>query len=168
MVAMLQFYISCIRPIILYACPSWFSMLSKEQQQRLERIENLALKIIDPASTDYAERTSRHKVTPIIDLLDTTSQQCIEKIAYWTDHCLHNLVKSYAPKTAERQFKSLNLNRKPDTRAVLRSKCSIIHYWWYKLQTIFVLSIFIFNKLSLFFISLIMLCDNFMQTPCFY
>ena len=126
---MLQFYISCIRPIILYACPSWFSMLSKEQQQRLERIENLALKIIDPASTDYADRTSRHKITPIIDLLDTTSRQYIQKIANRTDHCLHNLVKRYAPKTAERQSKRLNLNRKPNTRTVLRSKCSIIHYW---------------------------------------
>ena len=43
-------------------------MLSKEQKQRIERIENLSLKIIYPASTEYKDRTSRHNVTPIIDL----------------------------------------------------------------------------------------------------
>ena len=36
---MLQFYTTCIRPIILYACPSWFSMLSKEQQQHSENAQ---------------------------------------------------------------------------------------------------------------------------------
>ena len=102
-------------------------MLSKEQQQRLERSENLAFKIIDPASTDYAKRSSRHKVAPIIDLLDTTSRQYIEKITNQTDHCLHNLVRSYVPKTAERQSEMLNLNPNPNKRTVLCSKCSIIH-----------------------------------------
>ena len=45
-----------------------------------------------------------------------------------------------------------NLKRKPNTRTLLSSKCSIIHNWLYKLQIIFELSIFTFNKLSLFYL----------------
>ena len=44
-------------------------MQSKVQKQLIERIENLSLKIIDPASTEYKDRSSHHNVAPIIDLI---------------------------------------------------------------------------------------------------
>lgn len=75
--AMKQFCISCIQPIIMYAGPSWFSMLSNEQQQQLERIENLELKVLDLQSTHYEESVSRNQMTQILELPDHTSKQYI-------------------------------------------------------------------------------------------
>lgn len=56
--------------IILYACPSWYPMTIQEQQMKLERIENLALKIMDPQGTDYDDRVARSTLMPLCELLD--------------------------------------------------------------------------------------------------
>ena len=60
-----NFYIAHIRPTILYAVPAWFSMTSQTQRLRVERIENLALKIIKSDTTDYMDRVERCQITPL-------------------------------------------------------------------------------------------------------
>ena len=47
------FYTACIRPTILYTSPAWFTLTTHTQRLRIERLENLALKIIRPDTEDY-------------------------------------------------------------------------------------------------------------------
>ena len=58
--ALKHFYIACIRPILLYASPSWYSMLSQQLRMRILCVENLVLKVLDPCSLDYNDRTLRY------------------------------------------------------------------------------------------------------------
>jgi hypothetical protein len=125
---MRKFYTTCIRPIILYACPSWYSFTTGEQRLRLVRLENLALKIMDPSSQDYDERVQTAEIVPILTLLEDTSKSYINRIMGSPEHCLHQLAHSYTPAAPPRRSARLDLPIPPSTRTELRSKCPLIFY----------------------------------------
>jgi hypothetical protein len=51
-----NFYLSCIRSVIVYSCPAWYSLLSLKNQEKLEKIQRRASKIIIPDIESYTER----------------------------------------------------------------------------------------------------------------
>lgn len=89
--ALKHFYIACIRPILLYASPSWYSMLSQQQRMRILRVENLVLKVLDPCGLDYNDRTANIEIQQVLDLLNQTSQEYMCNIENNTEHCLNHL-----------------------------------------------------------------------------
>ena len=126
---MRNFYMTCIRSIVLYACPSWYSFLSDEQKTRIRRVEGIALKIMAPECDSYEDRICHTKLTPILDVLNNTSQQYITKILRDDRHCLHELATSYKPPVPPRRSTRLAHKPKPTTRTTLRSRCPLLHYW---------------------------------------
>ena len=126
---MKSFYMSCIRSIVLYACPSWYSFLSEEQKLRLKRIESMASKIMAPQCNDYQDRICHMKLVPILHLLNDTSQQYIAKVIKTEKHCLHQLAKKIEPPQPPRRSARISHKAKPQSRTALRSKCPLIYYW---------------------------------------
>ena len=115
------FYTACIRPTILYASPAWFTLTTHTQRLRLERLENLALKIIRPDTEAYADRVTSCNISPIIDLMNEQYKQYIDKIIQNDNHCLHKNAlkhKPAAPTRPTRQVKKSST--KPSTRTKLR------------------------------------------------
>lgn len=127
--ALIKFYTTCIRPILLYACPGWFSMISQQQRERIRRIENIALKVTNPLAEDYDERVANAEIVPILSLLNTTSSSYIENINADTNHCLHTLATQHKPPRRERQSARVSTNTySPKTRTELRAKSPFIFY----------------------------------------
>ena len=61
---LLQFYITCIRPITEYACPVFHNKVTNYLSDDLEAIQRRALKIIFPRTT-YDEALSRTGFHPL-------------------------------------------------------------------------------------------------------
>ena len=91
------FYIACIRPKILSASPAWFTLTTHAQQLRIERLENLALKIIRSDTEDCADRVISSNITPILDLMNEQYKQYIDKTIQNDSHCLHKNVLKHKP-----------------------------------------------------------------------
>ena len=124
------FYIACIRPSILYASPAWFTLTTHTQRLRIERLENLALKIIRPDTADYADRVTSCNITPILDLMNEQYKQYIDKIIQNDNHCLHKTVLKYKPAPPTRPTRQVkNSSTKPSTRTKLRYKSPLIQCW---------------------------------------
>lgn len=122
-----KFYETCIRPMILYACPSWYSMTSQTQKNRVRRVESIALRVIESSADSYKERTAAASITPILTLLDNTSRDYVTKIKQNPSHCLHPLT---IPKQTNSTRRSARVAQptKPWSRTELRSKCPLLHY----------------------------------------
>ena len=116
---MKNFYMTCIRSIVLYACPSWYSFLSEDQKTRIRRVEGIALKIMEPQCDSYEDRICQTKLTPILNVFNNTSQQYITKILHDDRHCLHELATSYKPPVPPRRSTRLAQKPKPTTRTNL-------------------------------------------------
>jgi gmma-aminobutyric acid receptor subunit gamma len=125
--ALKKFYETCIRPKILYACPSWYSMTSLEQRKRIKRIENMVLKVLEPNGDSYEERIAKTEIHPILDLLESTSRDYILGIINNSSHCLHHLQTGYtiAPQRRSARLSQTQIVR---TRTVLRSRCPLLYY----------------------------------------
>jgi hypothetical protein len=124
------FYMACIRPIMTYACPSWFSMITKEQQMRLQRVEGIALKVMDPNGASYFKRTRDMQIEPILTVLNNTSKEYIVSISNNVEHCLHSLIKLYSHKATGRAARtSATLHQPaPKARTKLRLRCLLLYY----------------------------------------
>ena len=124
------FYTACIRPKILYASPAWFTLTTHTQRLRIERLENLALKIIRPDTADYADRVTSCNITPILDLMNEQYKQYTDKIIQNDNHCLHKTVLKYKPVPPTRPTRQVkNSSTKPSTRTKLRYKSPLIQCW---------------------------------------
>ena len=91
-VALLKsFYITSVRPIVLYACPAWYTMVSCEQADRLAKIERLVLKIIFPAMEAYDDRLTAAGIPSVLAVMEGQCQAYIMKVQT-PNHCLHHLL----------------------------------------------------------------------------
>lgn len=121
------FYILCIRPIITYASPAWFSLLTQTQKDRLTRLEKIVLKIIRPMDDSYADRLSSLEILPIDSVLERLSLDHMRKIKASPTHCLHPLLP---PTNSARGRHSTRLKDVHNTRArtVLRKNTFLLSY----------------------------------------
>jgi hypothetical protein len=66
---LLLYYKSVIRPVLEYGCPVWQSDLTTEQRDRLESIQQWALRLIS-GSSDYEMQCVLFDIEPIGVRLD--------------------------------------------------------------------------------------------------
>lgn len=128
--ALRQFYLTCIRPIILYASPAWFSMTADYQRHRITRIENTMIKVIDWQGADYDERLVNVRIPPITSLMEEQSRIYIARIQTNETHCLHKLSKPKQVVVPIRRSARLQ-TQSPGFkyRTELRGKCPFIQYF---------------------------------------
>ena len=88
---LLQFYITCIRPITEYAYPVFHNSLTKYLSNELEAIQQRALKIILP-QTSYGEALSRIGLQTIYARRQELTERLLQNIESNDDHKLHNLL----------------------------------------------------------------------------
>ena len=86
-----SFYILCIRPIITYASPAWFTLLTQTQKDRIAKLEKIVLKVIKPMEESYADRLASLELLPLDLVIERLSQDHMRKIKSPT-HCLHHLL----------------------------------------------------------------------------
>jgi hypothetical protein len=123
---LITFYKLCLQPIITYACPAWYSMLSDELKKRITSLERLALKIIYPGLQSYEERATEAGVLPIQEVLEYKARTHIAKVKQ-KEHCLHALLpptKSQLGRHSTR-LEDLHIVR---CRTALRRSSFIPHY----------------------------------------
>ena len=93
--AMLYFYTSAIRPILEYACPAWYTSLTKDQSRQIEHIQKRALGIIFNSNCiDYKIFCQVHHTTPLTDrrhelckvFLTTCCKRIVAYIIYFHHH----------------------------------------------------------------------------------
>ena len=88
---LLQFYITCIRPITEYACPVFHNSLTNYLSNELEAIQQRALKIIFPRSS-YGETLSRTGLQTLYARRQELTESWFRDIESNIDHKLHNLL----------------------------------------------------------------------------
>jgi hypothetical protein len=92
---LLHYYKSVIRPTIEYACPVWQSGLTNEQRDRLESLQQLALKLIS-SSNDYELYCALYYIEPIAVRLDNLARLFFLKIRRISD-CANFLLPNKRP-----------------------------------------------------------------------
>ena len=92
---LLHYYKSVIRPTIEYACPVWQSGLTNDQRDRLESLQQRALKLISN-SYDYELYCVLYDIEPIAVRLDNLARQFFYKICRSTD-CINYLLPNKRP-----------------------------------------------------------------------
>ena len=88
---LLQFYITCIRPITEYACPVFPNQLTNYLSDDLEAIQRRALKIIFPRTT-YDEALSRTGFQTLYARRQELTERLFRDIESNNEHKLHNLL----------------------------------------------------------------------------
>ena len=88
---LLQFYITCIRPIAEYACPVFHNSLTNYLSNELEAIQQRALKIIFSRSS-YGETLSRTGLQTLYARRQELTESFFRDIESNIDHKLHNLL----------------------------------------------------------------------------
>ena len=88
---LLQFYITCIRPITEYACPVFHNSLTNNLSNELEAIQQRALKIILPR-TSYGEALSCMGLQTLYARRQELTESLFRDIESNVDHKLYNLL----------------------------------------------------------------------------
>ena len=88
---LLQFYITCIRPITEYACPAFHNSLTNYLSNDLESIQKRALRIIIPW-TSYSEALSIAGLQPLYARRQELTESLFMDIASNKDHKLYKLL----------------------------------------------------------------------------
>ena len=88
---LLQFYMTCIRPITEYACPAFHNSLTNYLSNDLESIQKRALRIIIPW-TSYSEALSIVGLQPLYARRQELTESLFRDIASNKDQKLHKLL----------------------------------------------------------------------------
>ena len=88
---LLQFYITCIKPITEYACPVFHNNLTNYLSNELEAIQQRALKIILPR-TSYDQALSRMGLQTLYARRQKLTESLFRDIESNVDHKLYNLL----------------------------------------------------------------------------
>ena len=62
---LLKIFNTCIRPSLEYVAPTFPSMLTKEQTEKIENVQKRASKIIFGWNADYNELVDQEKIVPL-------------------------------------------------------------------------------------------------------
>lgn len=96
------FYASNIRSVACYAAPAWFTLLSDNNKERLERIQRSATRIIYPELC-YAERLDMLSLPLLADFMFKLSYTHFIKIKKNSSHPLHDrLIFNHHSRTSSR------------------------------------------------------------------
>ena len=87
-ISLCRFYQSRVLSILAYAAPSWFPYLSKNDKEKLERLQKLCLRVILPDIDNYDERLSYLNLESLSVHLDITCLKYVSKVSSNTDHPL--------------------------------------------------------------------------------
>ena len=109
----LLFYCSRIRSILTYAAPCWFSYLSHQDRDKLERYQRLCLRIILPHEDCYSKRLATLEICTLTQYLEDLCTQYVAKL-HNTNHPLHHLV----PKRT--------YNKRTGRANTLKFRCSLL------------------------------------------
>jgi hypothetical protein len=121
------FYISNIRSVLCYACPSFFSMLTNYECNTLESVQRLCTRFILPDLDSYTDRLTRLQLPMLEIFMGNLSQQHFSK-AVSPKHCLNHRLP---PKSDNARFLSSSTTRSykvPKSRLALRERAFIPTY----------------------------------------
>ena len=90
------FYKSRITPLLSYAAPAWYPMISKQDRERLEKYQRLCLRVILPNVTHTDERQQITGIDDINVQLDISCLRYVDKVRSNADHPLHNLTNLHS------------------------------------------------------------------------
>ena len=96
------FYCTNIRPVLAYAAPAWYFLLSKVDQERLERVQRHATRIILP-DLNYLERLEALELSTLSSFIYDISQDLFYKIVNNSKHPLHDRIKVITNRTSFRK-----------------------------------------------------------------
>ena len=96
-----KFYCSNIRPVLTYAAPAWFFLLSGTNKQRLENVQRAATRTILP-DIGYEGRLEVLKLPKLQDFIFDTSFRAFQKIANDIKHPLNHRVLVNSARTSSR------------------------------------------------------------------
>ena len=85
------FYCTNIRPVLAYAAPAWYFLLSKSDQERLEHVQRHATRIILPDS-NYLERLETLELSMLSSFIYDITKNLFCKIVNNSKHPLHNRI----------------------------------------------------------------------------
>jgi hypothetical protein len=83
-------YLSKIRSVLTYACEAWYHFLSNTQKEKLEKVQKIALKYIEPEFTNYEEALKNCAVPSIGEFVTGQCISLFKKVSKNKNHKLHN------------------------------------------------------------------------------
>ena len=90
---LLRLYTAKIRTVVMYASAAWFTHLTKESIDKLEKVQRTAMKIIFPESLSYEARMQRANLTTIAEHGMTTCRKYFVNVVHDHSHSLHRRVQ---------------------------------------------------------------------------
>ncbi len=85
---MLDYYRNVIRSVVEYACPAWYTGITKGQSDSLQQIRKCTIYIIAP-HLQYKEAISKCNLPTIKDHLNILNSKCFRNIVDNDSHRLH-------------------------------------------------------------------------------
>lgn len=89
---LLKYYCSVIRPLITYACPSWYPSAAKHDIDRLENIQKKCIKIIFPNTEHYLDRLVEAELPTLELYMNEICSSYSSKVILNSQHRLHQLI----------------------------------------------------------------------------
>ena len=100
---LLTFYKANLKPVISYACPTWYTFLAEKDRTELERLQKTATKIIFTDIDCYEERMSQLHLPTVNSFLFSTAENYFSKISEDPSHPLFSRVRLNTFKTSSRK-----------------------------------------------------------------
>ena len=100
---LLTFYKANLKPVISYACPTWYTFLAEKDKTELERLQKTATKIIFTDIECYEERMSQLHLPTVNSFLFSTAENYFSKISEDPSHPLFSRVRLNTFKTSSRK-----------------------------------------------------------------
>jgi hypothetical protein len=122
----LYFYKACILPTILYAIEAWYGFISEDDKQRLERLQNLALKMILNVDFDFNGYNSRLLAADLCSIkkfYSIRSSKFLTNVSMTESGPLFKTLNHYTNQNrrSSRQHKSSQYNFKAKTQLFRKS-----------------------------------------------
>jgi hypothetical protein len=96
------FYFSMIRSILTYGCPAFYTILSKKDKERLEKVQRTATRILSPDTDGYENRLDRFSMQTLSGFISDYSRHYFSKILGDCRHPLHNKIVFNRNRTSQR------------------------------------------------------------------
>jgi hypothetical protein len=95
------FYCSNVRSILTYASPAWYSLLSVQDQKRLESMQRTATRIVHP-NMPYDTRLELLNLPTLANFIETLSQRFFRRISCNPEHPLFKRITINKSRTSTR------------------------------------------------------------------
>ena len=99
---LITFYCTNIRSVLTYAAPAWYTLLSKFDQERLEKVQRCATRVILP-DLEYPKRLDVLDLPTLHIFIHNLSQRLFSKIASDVTHPLNSRILVNSNRTSSRK-----------------------------------------------------------------